>query len=842
MFYLTLTFALLGVLMVFVLASLIHSASSSQRLSTHRSTSKGFADLLDYASLIEDGLMLCKSGALAVSWKYTCPDADSSTADEKDRLAVQLNQILAKLGDGWVLHIDSVRENVESYSKPSESHFPDEITRAIDEERRRYFNDLDKMYESTFYLTLTYLPPLLAQQKIQKLMFKDNGKKMTEKEFSQKIVDQFKAQITAIESLLSLSVNLTRLKSYTISNEDGSETVFDAQLSYLHKTVTGEDVNIRLPQNAIYLDHLVGCKDFFSGVIPKIDNKFIQCVAIDGLALESHTGILNSLSKISCSCRWNTRFIFLDSHVAVSEIKKYQKKWRQKVRGMIDQILDRETRNVDQNALAMEEDADEFLAEINSGLVGAGYYTSVIVLMDEDRNKLADNARNIAKEIERLGFTARIETINNMEAYFGSLPSNGIANIRRPLINTLNLSDLIPTSSIWTGEKKCPCPFYPENSPALMNCVTDGSSPFRLNIHVRDVGHTLIIGPTGAGKSTHLALLAAQLRRYAGMSIFAFDKGMSMFALNQACNGLHYEIGGEDSTLQFCPLQYLSTAKDRAWATDWIATIMKLNGLEPTPEQNIVIKQAIESMADSGEVSLSSLVTAIQDYEMKQIIEQYAGNSSAVAMILDGDFDNLAFNNFTVFEIEELMNLNDKWKIPVLLYLFKRIEDSLHGQPAAIILDEAWLMLGHPVFREKIREWLKVLRKANCSVIMATQSLSDVANSGILDVIAESTSTKIYLPNSTARDERTAEMYYSLGLNKRQVEIIANAVPKHDYYYVSANGRRLYSLALEKLTLAFVAVSDKESVAKIKELRAEYGEAWTHEWLKLKNINIEDYQ
>lgn len=269
---------------------------------------------------------------------------------------------------------------------------------------------------------------------------------------------------------------------------------------------------------------------------------------------------------------------------------------------------------------------------------------------------------------------------------------------------------------------------------------------------------------------------------------------------------------------------------------------MKLNGLEPTPEQNIVIKQAIESMADSGEVSLSSLVTAIQDYEMKQIIEQYAGNSSAVAMILDGDFDNLAFNNFTVFEIEELMNLNDKWKIPVLLYLFKRIEDSLHGQPAVIILDEAWLMLGHPVFREKIREWLKVLRKANCSVIMATQSLSDAANSGILDVIAESTSTKIYLPNSTARDERTAEMYYSLGLNKRHVEIIANAVPKHDYYYVSANGRRLYSLALEKLTLAFVAVSDKESVAKIKELRAEYGEAWTHEWLKLKNIDIKDYQ
>ena len=83
--------------------------------------------------------------------------------------------------------------------------------------------------------------------------------------------------------------------------------------------------------------------------------------------------------------------------------------------------------------------------------------------------------------------------------------------------------------------------------------------------------------------------------------------------------------------------------------------------------------------------------------------------------------------DFTVFEIEELMNLGDHYALPVLLYLFRRIEMSLKGQPAMIVLDEAWIMLGHPVFRDKIREWLKVLRKANCMVLMATQSLSDAA-------------------------------------------------------------------------------------------------------------------
>ena len=100
--------------------------------------------------------------------------------------------------------------------------------------------------------------------------------------------------------------------------------------------------------------------------------------------------------------------------------------------------------------------------------------------------------------------------------------------------------------------------------------------------------------------------------------------------------------------------------------------------------------------------------------------------------------DGLTEAPFTVFEIEELMALGERTSIPVLLYLFRRFERSLKGQPAYLLLDEAWVMLGHPVFRAKIREWLKVLRKANCAVVLATQTLSDAARSGILDVLSNS--------------------------------------------------------------------------------------------------------
>ena len=184
------------------------------------------------------------------------------------------------------------------------------------------------------------------------------------------------------------------------------------------------------------------------------------------------------------------------------------------------------------------------------------------------------------------------------------------------------------------------------------------------------------------------------------------------------------------------------------------------------------------------------------------------------------------------------MNLGQKYALPTLLYLFRRIERDLHGQPAAIILDEAWLMLAHVAFREKIREWLKVMRKNNCLVLMATQSLSDAANSGILDVIVESTATKIFLPNVHARDPDTAALYRRMGLNSNQIEIIASAVAKRQYYSVSEDGRRLYDLALGKVALAFVGSSDKESIATIKHLVAKFGEGWVKEWLGIKGLTL----
>ena len=507
----------------------------------------------------------------------------------------------------------------------------------------------------------------------------------------------------------------------------------------------------------------------------------------------------------------------------------------------------------------MVADAEAAIGEVNSGLIGMGYYTSVVVLMDEDRSELERSARHIEKVIHQLGFAARIETLNTMDAFLGSLPGHGVENVRRPPLNTMNLADLLPTSTIWTGSATAPCPMYPPNVPPLMQCVTHGATPFRLNLHVRDVGHTLMLGPTGSGKSTHLGMLAAQLRRYEGMSVFVFDKGLSMYPLAAAIrahtsgqSGLHFTVAGDANELAFCPLQFLETKGDRAWALEWIETMLSLNGVKTTPLQRNAIAETVMALHANAlshdhtnglnhpPASLSDFVNMVQDEEIREALKQYTV-SGALGHLLDAERDGLALADFTVFEIEELMGLGDKYALPTILYLFRRIERSLQGQPCAIIVDEAWLMLGHPVIRDKIREWLKVLRKANCLVVLATQSLTDAANSGILDVIVESTATKIFLPNVFARDEDTSALYRRMGLNSRQIEILATAIPKRQYYYSSEYGHRLYDLALGPLALAFVGASDKESIAEIRALVDKHGEAWTDEWLASRGLTLRDY-
>ncbi len=138
-----------------------------------------------------------------------------------------------------------------------------------------------------------------------------------------------------------------------------------------------------------------------------------------------------------------------------------------------------------------------------------------------------------------------------------------------------------------------------------------------------------------------------------------------------------------------------------------------------------------------------------------------------------------------------------------------------------LILDEAWVFLDQPLFAARIREWLKVMRKKNVSVVFATQSLSDVTGSSIAPVLIESCPQRIFLPNDRAIEPQARAAYESFGLNDRQIEILSRATPKRQYYLNSRRGNRLFELGLGPVALALCGTSDPATQALIDRLLTE---------------------
>ena len=219
------------------------------------------------------------------------------------------------------------------------------------------------------------------------------------------------------------------------------------------------------------------------------------------------------------------------------------------------------------------------LQELGGDHCSFGDFTLTITVWDEDEQTATEKARAVQQVVDGVGLVSEIEDFNAVQAWMGSLPGHAYADVRRPLISSLNVCDLVPLSAVWSGPAQC----AHLNGPPLLVTRTKGSTPFRLSLHQGDVGHTIIAGPTGAGKSTLLNLLACQWLRYPGARVYIFDKGASCRAMTLAMGGDFYDLGGEGDEICFQPLAGIDDESELAWAQDWVADLLHREKAEVTP-------------------------------------------------------------------------------------------------------------------------------------------------------------------------------------------------------------------------------------------------------------------
>jgi type IV secretion system protein TrbE len=283
------------------------------------------------------------------------------------------------------------------------------------------------------------------------------------------------------------------------------------------------------------------------------------------------------------------------------------------------------------------------LQELGADDVGQTYITATITVWDEDAGIATEKLRLVEKVIQGRDFTCMAEGVNAIEAWLGSLPGHAYANVRQPPVSTLNLAHMIPLSAVWAG------PSRDEHfaAPPLFFAKTEGSTPFRFSLHVGDVGHTLIVGPTGAGKSVLLALIAMQFRRYRDNQIFAFDFGGSIRVAALAMGGDWHDLGGglsagSEDSVSLQPLARIGDAPERAWAAEWVTAILAKEGVKIDPTSKEHIWSALSSLASSPVVerTITGLAVLLQSSALKQARQPYCVGGP-FGRLLDAEAEHL---------------------------------------------------------------------------------------------------------------------------------------------------------------------------------------------------------
>jgi type IV secretion system protein VirB4 len=786
-------------------------------LSEYRQRPSSLADYLPWAGLVAPGVVLNKDGSFQRSARFRGPDLESATSGDLVATTARLNNALKRLGSGWALFVEAERKPAVEYLPCA---FPDPVSWLVDRERCQAFGS-GGHFESGYALTLVFLPAPESRARAGQWMIESDAPASVDWR------EQLAVFVTQTDRFLSLLESLMP----EIAWLDDRET-----LAYLHATVSAHRHPVEPPEVPFHVDALLADCALTGGLAPMLGNRHLRVLTVRGFPTATWPGLLDELNRLPFSYRWMTRFVFLDKHQAERELTKLRRQWfakRKSIGSLLrETIFQQEVPLVDSDANNKAQDADAALQELGSDEVSFGYVTATVVVLDADATAVEDKRKLIERTIQSRGFVTIHETFNAVEAWLSSLPGHVYANIRQPLISTLNLAHLIPLSAVWAGPEKN----THLDAPPLIVTRTDGSTPFRLVTHVGDVGHTLIVGPTGAGKSVLLALWMLQFRRYANARIFVFDKGGSARAATLGMGGEHYHLGS-DRGIAFQPLQDIHEEVNRVWAAEWIAGLLLHENVEIDPDVKGTVWSALGSLASApkAERTLTGLSVLIQSNRLRQALQPYT-LKGPYGRLLDADDDQLGDADVLCFEMEELMH-GKSGVMPILTYLFHRLEARFDGSPTLLILDEAWVFLDDPLFAGRIREWLKTLRKKNVSVVFATQSLSDIQRSSIAPALLESCPTRIFLPSAQATEPQLRAVYEGFGLNDRQIELIARATPKSDYYYHSRIGARLFDLSLGPVALAFVAAASPEDQRAMDGLcTGSDRESFPAAWLRHKDL------
>ena len=367
-----------------------------------------------------------------------------------------------------------------------------------------------------------------------------------------------------------------------------------------------------------------------------------------------------------------------------------------------------------------------------------------------------------------------VETYNQLNAYFATVPGNYALNLRRLYLLNSNYADLSFLFTILPGEKTNPH----LGSEYLAALETDNSTPYFLNLHNGEVAHTLILGMTGSGKSYLCNFILQNAQKYAPLT-FIFDIGGSFQSLTSIFGGSYLNVGQEARDFTINPFSLEPSKENLQFLFSFFRVLIEGNEqryrLDFKEERKLW--DAIERVyvLEPEQRTVSNFGNIIG--ELKDRLQRWTRGGQH-GFLFDNTEDTLSFSRFQTFNFAGWGDSPDVLE-PLLFYVLHRASNEI-ADPAKLatfkmfLLDEAWLFIKNETIRNYVVQAQKTWRKHNAAMILATQSIKELEESGMLQIVSESCPTKIFLANPEMNRDVYREAFH---LNDTELDLIAGLVP-----------------------------------------------------------------
>ena len=774
-----------------------------------------------------ENAFLTKSGDLGMVLRVTGVDYESLDSGEQEYTVKRLEAALRNFGAGFHVYQYLFKQNRPEVPFAS---YDDQVVTAAIEQRKWFFESKrDRLYSvEIFYVFL--LEGTRSRRGVSAAfaqLFRDPAGATAElrSQFSSSSMKTFlrshiESDLVRLEQSVQVFVSqLTDFVDVEILRQAGQFRFLRRLLNYDQDRIAGS------PQATQFLDYQVVNSDIEAERDHlRVGAHFVRVLTMKEAIGETRPLVLDALLKIKGNFLVCSEWVPITNAKARKEVNKRRRHFNISKTSFVSQ-LGNDTKQVnprdvlvDESKQADIENLGDCLRALGDGQ-SLGDFSLTVVLYSESKENVDRLAGEFTSVFTNADGNLFAETYNQLNAYFAIVPGNYALNLRKLYLLNSNYADLSFLFTILLGETRNPH----LDSEYLAILETDNSTPYFLNLHNGEVAHTLILGMTGSGKSYFCNFLLQNAQKYQPRT-YIFDIGGSFQGLTRIFGGSYLNVGREARDFTINPFALAPTKENQQFLFSLFRVLIEGDEqryrLDFKEERKLW--DAIERLytLEPEQRTVSNLANIVG--ELKERLHRWTGRAQ-YGFLFDNPEDTLTFSKFQTFNFAGWGDAPDVLEA-LLFYILHRAGNEI-ADPQRLatfklfLMDEAWLFIKNETIRNYIVQAQKTWRKHNAAMILATQSIKELEQSGMLEIVAESCPTKVFLANPDMDRELYREAFH---LNDTELDLISGLVPPGQMLIRKAQSSKKVQLNVDSVSHWMATNNSRDNLLK-RDYFARFG-------------------